>query len=238
MALRAVSDGIFAEVGSAPDTLALHGWGRNRSDWAGVLDPDRTIAVDLPGFGASPPPPSAWGAHGYGDALVPILDLFDRPPIVVGHSFGGRIAVCLAADGAPVSGLVLAGVPLLRKDAPGKPPTGYRVMRWAHRRGIVGDDRMEAVRQQRGSADYRAASGVMRDVLVRSVNESYATELAAIAVPVRMVWGADDTAAPADMAREAAELVADRELEVVDGVGHDIHLARPELVRAAVESLR
>lgn len=238
MALRAVADGIFADVGAHPDTLALHGWGRNRSDWATVLDAERSVLVDLPGFGASPPPPSAWGAHGYADALRPVLDSFDRPPVVVGHSFGGRVAVCLAADGAPVAGLVLAGVPLLRRQSANKPPTRYRVVRWAHRRGLIGDDRMEAARQKHGSADYRAASGVMRDVLVRSVNESYAAELAAITVPVRMVWGADDTAAPLDMAREAVGMVADATLDVVDGVGHDVHLARPDRVVAAVESLR
>ena len=238
MALRAVADGIFADVGSAPDTLALHGWGRNRSDWTSVLDPDRTVAVDLPGFGASPPPPSAWGGHGYADALRPVLELFDRPPVVVGHSFGGRVAVCLAADGADLAGLVLLGVPLLRAESSGKPATGYRVMRWAHRRGLVGDERMEATRQKHGSADYRAASGVMRDILVRAVNESYARELASIDLPVRMVWGSEDSAAPAEMAAAAAGMLSDGHLDVVDGVGHDLHLARPDLVRTAVESLR
>lgn len=238
MALRAVADGIFAEVGSAPDTLALHGWGRNRSDWSSVLEPERTVAVDLPGFGASPPPPTAWGAAGYADALGDVLTVFDEPPIVVGHSFGGRVAVALAAGDAELRAVVLAGVPLLRRSGPSKSPAGYRMVRWAHRRGLVDDDRMEAARQRHGSADYRAASGVMRDVLVRAVNESYAPELGRIAVPVRMVWGAEDTAASAEMAAEAAELVADATLEVIEGVGHDVHLARPDRIRAAVESVR
>lgn len=238
MALRAIADGVFADVGPEPHTVVcLHGWGRTRSDWDGVVPEEGRIAVDLPGFGSSPPPPDAWGAHDYAAALAPAIEALDDPPVVVGHSFGGRVAVCLAADGVPVRGLVLAGVPLLRKAGTGKSPAAYRLVRWAHGRGMVSDERMEAARQKHGSADYRAASGIMRDVLVRAVNESYAEELAALDIPVRMVWGADDTAARADMAREASSLVAGASLEVVDGVGHDIHRARPELIRAALEAL-
>lgn len=238
MALRAIAEGVFADVGPEPHTVVcLHGWGRNRSDWDGVLPDAGRIAVDLPGFGASPVPPEAWGAHEYAAALAPAIAALDEPPVVVGHSFGGRIAVCLAADGVPVRGLVLAGVPLLRRAGSGKSPTGYRFVRWAHDRGLVSDDRLEAARQKYGSADYRAASGIMRDVLVRAVNESYAAELAELDVPVRMVWGGEDTAAHPDIAREAAALVDDAVLDVVEGVGHDVHRSRPDLIQAAVADL-
>ncbi|MEX1279963.1 MAG: alpha/beta hydrolase [Acidimicrobiia bacterium] len=244
MPIRAVADGIFADVGSgAPTVLALHGWGRNRPDWDGVLDPDDRVAVDLPGFGASPPPPAAWGAHEYAAALAPVLEVFDAPPVVVGHSFGGRVAVCLAASGAEVAGLVLAGVPLIRRTGSGgRSPAGYRAIRWAHGRGLVDDERLEAAKRRYGSADYRAAAGVMRDVLVRVVNESYERELAGIAVPTRLVWGADDTAAPLAAAEEALGILrssgVDADLTVVADVGHDVHRARPEAVAAAVEALR
>ena len=51
---------------------------------------------------------------------------------------------------------------------------------------------MDALRDQRGSADYRAAQGVLRSILVRVVNESYDVELAALAagtVPLQFVVG-------------------------------------------------
>lgn len=243
MALRAVADGVFAEVGpGAPVVLALHGWGRSRADWLGVLPAEGLVAVDLPGFGSSPVPAQAWGAHEYGVALAPVLDLFEVPPVVVGHSFGGRVTVAMAADGAPVKGLVLAGVPLLRRSSPTpRGPFAYRFTRWAHRVGLVGDDRLEGARRRYGSADYRAAQGVLRDILVRAVNESYRDELARLGVPVRLVWGADDTAAPVEMAEEALGILqaagVDASLDVHPGVGHDIHRHRPEAIRAAVGSL-
>ncbi|MEX1286983.1 MAG: hypothetical protein AB1Z57_03505, partial [Acidimicrobiia bacterium] len=124
----------------------------------------------------------------------------------------------------------------------GRAPGGYRAMRGPHGRGLVYDERLEAATRRYGSADYRAAAGVMRDVLVRVVNESYERELAGIAVPTRLVWGADDTAAPLAAAEEALGILrssgVDADLTVVADVGHDVHRARPEAVAAAVEALR
>ncbi len=56
--------------------------------------------------------------------------------------------------------------------------------------------RMERARRRHGSADYLAAQGVMRDVLVRLVNERYEDTLAAVQCPVELVWGDDDQRRP------------------------------------------
>ena len=54
---------------------------------------------------------------------------------------------------------------------------------------LVSDDAMEAARQRFGSADYRAAQGIMREVLVRAVNETDEAQLDAVRCPVHLVWG-------------------------------------------------
>lgn len=143
--------------------------------------------------------------------------------------------MCLAAGGHPVAGLVLAGVPLLRHQSPSRPDLAYRLVRWAHRVGLTGDDRLERARQKHGSADYRAASGVMREVLVRVVNETYGDELRKVRVPVRLVWGSDDSAAGAWIVDEAMALLPPGSTSHVEpGIGHDVHLSRPDLIREAI----
>jgi pimeloyl-ACP methyl ester carboxylesterase len=261
MALRSLVGGrIFADVSGRgwPLVVALHGWGRDRADMAPAVAglPGTIAALDLPGAGTSPPPPEPWGAREYAplvaeaiDELVADVTKRAGDPggddadagrvMVVGHSFGGRVGVCLAAQRPDlVSGLVLAGVPLLRRsEQPGKPALAFRVARWLNRRHLLSDARMEARRQRHGSADYVAAQGVMRQVLVTTVGESYDDELARLTCPVALVWGAQDTAAPVDMVRRATELITRPwTLEVIDGVGHDVHTERPEAVRTAVES--
>jgi pimeloyl-ACP methyl ester carboxylesterase len=216
--------------------LALHGWGRTRADLTTTIRGLDAVAVDLPGFGASPPPDSAWGAREYAAALGPLLDELADAPVVVGHSFGGRIALCLAAARPErVGALVLTGVPLLRREGPrARPSARYRTLRTLHRAGLVGDERMEAARRRHGSRDYRAATGVMRDVLVRAVNETYEDELRRVRAPVELVWGELDTEAPLEVARRAQALLPDGRLTVLPGADHFAPLRSPEL-RGAIE---
>jgi len=234
----------FAErFGQGPAAVvALHGWGRSRQDWQATLEGYDALALDLPGFGATPAPDTGWSTAEYAEWVREILVDLDRP-VLVGHSFGGRVAVHLAAASPElVRGLVLTGVPLLRPQATSKPPLAFRVVRALHRRGLVSERRMDAMRRKRGSADYLAAQGVMREVLVKAVNEDYTDELDAIRVhdlPIVMVWGEHDTAATTSMAQHAQELLGDAaELVVVPGSAHLLDPALATEIRAAIDRLR
>jgi pimeloyl-ACP methyl ester carboxylesterase len=225
----------------APWVLALHGWQRTHRDFSRTLEGIDAIAVDLPGFGASPPPPEAWGGAGYAEAVLAVLDAFDRPPVVLGHSFGGRVAVHLAAAHPDrVRALVLTGVPLLRPAGVTRPKVAwqFKLAKALHARRLVSDDRMEAMRQRYGAADYRNASGVMRAVNVVAVNETYEQQLAAIECPVELVWGEDDTAAPVGVADQAAAVLATATVTRLPGVGHLTPLQAPEALADALRRLQ
>jgi pimeloyl-ACP methyl ester carboxylesterase len=233
--------------GDEPTVLALHGWGRTHRDFDAVLRPAgaselSAIAVDLPGFGATPPPPEPWGSADYAAYVGAVLEEMHLPIVVVGHSFGGRVALHLAsARPESVRALVLTGVPLLRVRPPRRPPLAYRGVRLLHRAGLLGEERLERARRRYGSADYAAAVGVMRKVLGRTVAESYEAQLDTLACPVTLVWGADDVTVPVAVARAALErLAGDRagdaaELVVLPGVGHFVPLGAPRELRAALE---
>lgn len=239
--LRAFADGtIFGDAygSDPPDVLALHGWRRDRSDFREVLAGLDAIALDLPGFGASPAPPTAWGGAEYAHALEPVLEQMAPRAVIVGHSFGGRVAVHLAASFPDrVAGVVLAGVPLMRVTTPPKPSLSFRIAKALNRVGLVSDGRMEAKRRQAGSSDYRAATGVMRDVFVHAVYETYEDQLKAITAPVELVWGDDDTAAPIAVANKAAHLLAHPSLTVIPGAGHLTPLTAPNEMHSAIVRL-
>jgi pimeloyl-ACP methyl ester carboxylesterase len=232
---------LFAErYGTASvEVVGLHGWARTRADLAGPLAGLNALAFDLPGFGASPDPPVAWGARAYAALLAEALVGLDRPQVVLGHSFGGKVAISLAASWPElVSGLVLTGVPMLRKkSASASPAWSYRVARWGSRHGFVSESQMERLRHRYGSSDYRNANGIMRSVLVRVVNESYEEDLARITCPVELVWGANDTAAPVEVAKEACALFRNAKLEVIPDGGHMTPLSSPDVLRQPVQRL-
>lgn len=243
MPLVSIADGsLFAErLGDGPPrVLALHGWGRRGSDFAHAFEGLDVLALDLPGFGASPPPPAPLGAAGYAALIEPVFAMFSGPPVMVGHSFGGRVAVSRQAHHPrSASGLVLVASPLVRRAQTSRRPSlRFRLARTANRLGLIGGDRMERLRRRQGSADYRAATGVMRDVLVTVVNETYEQELSRIDVPVHLLWGSDDREVPVTVAEEAAGILpGDPEVEILDGVGHHVPLAAPQALRRAVTTM-
>ena len=243
MTLRTHLDGaVFAEhlPGRAPTVLALHGWGRDRSDLLDALREREVISLDLPGFGASPPPDHPCGARAYATQVAEVLRAGGIGPVlVVGHSFGGRVAAHLAADHPDlVSGVVFVGVPLLRTAPSGNAPLPYRVVRRAHRMHLVPDRVLDTMRRRHGSADYRAATGVMRDVLVTVVNEDYRSELDRITCPVGFCWGATDTAARPQVATEASRLVGTSVVvDIVDGAGHDVHREAPARLNTVIDAV-
>lgn len=240
MALKAYAGGaVFAESsGPAPRVLALHGWGRRSSDFQSALGGLSYLAPDLPGFGASPPPAEAIGSREYAAVLAPLLEELGERPVLVGHSFGGRVAVHLVSMHPDrFTGLVLTGAPLFRLTPQGKPALLFRVSRWAGRLGLISEARMERIRQRYGSSDYSAATGVMRETLVRILNESYQNELAALDLPVLLLWGAEDEEASVATAERLAELISGAELQILDGVGHAVPIEAPRALGDAVEKM-
>ena len=246
MVLSALPGGLLgARQGNPPATVvALHGWQRSHADFDAVLAGLDAVAPDLPGFGATPPPPAAWGSADYAAAVLPLCG--EGPPVVlVGHSFGGKVAATLAAAHPErVAALVLTGAPVLRPADQARPRASlaHRLARGLHRAGLISDARMEARRRRAGSDDYRAAEGAMRDVLVRSIAEmddgTYRRALGALRCPVELVWGERDTAAPPAVAHEAAALVADARVTILPGIGHLTPTDAPAELRAAIDRHR
>ena len=227
-----------------PWVLALPGWERTHRDFDVVLAALDAIALDLPGFGAAPAPPEAWTTRQYADYVAPVLDDMAPRIVVVGHSFGGRVATHLAAAHPDrVAAQVLTGVPALtappNDTAKKRQAFALRAAKALRRAGIVSDHRIEQLRRKHGSADYRRASGVMRDVLVKAVNENYGSALAAFGGPIELIWGRDDDQAPLAGAAAAAHRFSETtSLQVLDGVGHFVPHDRPDALIAAIERRR
>lgn len=247
MVLTALGDGtLFGEsFGEGPvRVIWLHGWARRGQDFAAAARElaqrgIASLAIDLPGFGASLAPAHAGGARYYADLVAPAIPEGDDALVLVGHSLGGRVAAVLAAARPErYREVILVGAPLLR-GSPGRPPRRYRIVRALARRHLLSPARLEAARQRYGSADYRNANGVIRDVLVTMVSESYENELARLSMPVHLLWGANDTDVPVDVARRALGMItAPSRLTVLDGVGHLVPTESPDaLVRAVLEAL-
>jgi pimeloyl-ACP methyl ester carboxylesterase len=238
---------VFGETfgSTTPWLLALHGWRRSHDDFTEMLrggageEALDAIAIDLPGFGASPVPAEPWGAPDYAAFLGPVLEEMTDQIVIVGHSFGGRVAVELAQlAGERTAALILTGVPLVRVRRQARPKMRFRTVRALAGMGLVGRRHLERARERYGSRDYREAQGVMRSVLVRVLAEDYRPSLARLSCPVELVWGEKDTVVPVDVARAALLAIADGRLAILPGIDHFVPTAAPAALRAAVEAHR
>ncbi len=186
--------------------LFLHGWATDRESLRGLaalFEHTHTVhLIDLPGFGEAQSPPADWGTIEYTDLVQQyILERVPGPVILVGHSFGGRISVRLAARHLPgVHGLVLMGVPGLPQPL----FTTRTVRRWWIRTlrkalvalsPVIGNRGVDWHTRTYGSRDYLAA-GPLRPVLVKVVNENLTESAEAIACPTLLLWGTADRETP------------------------------------------
>lgn len=225
----------------APAVLAMHGWQRNARDFDWLLATDiPTVAIDLPGFGQTRLPSSEWGTPDYAVAVAQALDSRGWTGLVLaGHSFGGRVAVRLAARRPDlVAGLVLTGAPLIRPaDAPkAKAAFAFRAAKTLNRLKVLPDSVMERQRQKHGSTDYRTAGPVLRPVFVRTVNDDYDEDLTSVGEqhkPTALVWGAHDAEAPTAQVAALTDILGADHVVVADGKGHDtVNEMRGELQSA------
>lgn len=235
--------------GEGAPLLLLHGWGASAELFAPLLDalqPGRRLIVpDLPGFGATPPPPVAWSAREYAAWTLALLDRLGVERVdVIGHSNGGRIAIVLAAERPErVRRVVLtssAGVPSRHGFRDRLAVRTYKALRGVERSSLAPASLRTAAKRRadrRGSDDYRAASGTMRATLVRLVNEDLRPLLPRIGAPTLLVWGDRDTETPLSDAREMERLIPDSGLVVFEGGGHFAYLDQAARFCLVVDSL-
>ena len=227
-------DEVLGEA-DARHLVLLHGWGGNRDSLRGIgtlFQHTHTVhLIDLPGFGEAPPPPPDWGTIEYTDLIQQyLLDRVTGSVVLVGHSFGGRVSVRLAARHLPhVRALVLMGVPGL----PQPTLTSHGLRRWWIRslrrtlialKPVIGNGGVEWHTSRYGSKDYLAA-GALRSVLVRVVNEDLTGSAQAIACPTLLLWGTDDTETPVWLGQRYRELLGDRAtLELLPHKDHHLYV--------------
>ena len=97
-------------------------------------------------------------------------------------------------------------------------------------------DALENLRSKHGSADYNAASPMMRQCMVRVVNEDLTELLPQIKAPVLLIWGSNDTATPLADGRLMEEKIAGSGLVTLEGAGHFSFLDQPFVYRRVLQS--
>lgn len=210
------------------DTVVLlHGWGQNIEMMKPIGDPlsrdFNILIVDLPGYGESTEPLYPWMLKDYMDAIKSLLDsLKIKNPILIGHSFGGKISL-LYASKYPTKKLILFGSPFKKETE--KLSFKTKILKTAKKIPLL--NKLEGFAKKHiGSVDYRSASDMMRKILVNTVNLDITEEVKKITCPTLIIWGTLDDAVPLNDAYILESLIKDSGVVVYDGCSHYAYLER------------
>ena len=212
---------------SGKNIVLLHGWGQNIE----MMDPigkrlqkDFYITIiDLPGFGKSSEPTYGYTVYDYFEIVDELLrKLKIKNPIMIGHSFGGRISIIYAAKRG-VEKLVLLASPFKRSVK--KNTFKIKLIKFLKKVPVVKE--LESYMKTKiGSRDYRNATPIMRLILVNTVNEDLTEYLKQIESPTLLIWGDLDTEAPLEDAKYAETIMKDAGLIIYQGATHYAYLER------------
>lgn len=238
----------YIQQGDGPNAvIVMHGWGCRAETVQIIADgatlPGTTVYnIDLPGFGLSEEPSQVWGVEDY----TTLIEKFCRKlgiehPSLIGHSFGGRIAIVYASRNA-VDKLVLV-------DAAGIKPRRtlkyyFKVYSFKLAKRLAplflgkqrGQALVDKMRGKAGSSDYASASPKMRAIMSKVVNEDLKHLMPAIKAPTLLIWGERDTATPFSDAKTMERLIPGAAIVSYPEAGHYSFLERPGQTQAVLES--
>ena len=220
--------------GSGESILLLHGWGANIKLFDTMikhLSPYyKVYALDMAGFGETSEPTEPWAVDDYVDYVLEFCAKMGiTETILLGHSFGGRVIIkMMSRESCPikVSKIILT-------DSAGIKPTkslGSKIRTRVYKigKGFLSlapikrlfPNALDSLRKKHGSADYNAASPIMRQCLVKVVNEDLRPLLPKIKPSTLLIWGENDDATPISDGRIMEKEIPDAGLVTLKNAGH------------------
>ncbi|MDW7667557.1 MAG: alpha/beta hydrolase [Bacillota bacterium] len=241
-------DGIninYIQEGKGYDIILLHGWGGSIETMNPIFlyfrNFARVTSIDLPGFGESDKPIEAINSYEYSDIIYKFIrEIGIEEANIIGHSHGGRIGIILAAQHSDiVNKLVLvnsAGI------IPKRTFKYYIKIYWfkALKKLYMllnknNEDNLEKFYKKFGSTDYSQAEGVMRQTMVKVVNDNLEPLLEKIKTPTLLVWGENDEDTPLYMGKIMEEKIKDSGLVIIENGTHYSYIDDIVKFKAAVK---
>ena len=220
----------YIDSGEGDNTIVLlHGWGQNIQMMQPVGDRfkknNRVIILDLPGFGQSEEPKEVWSLYDYVDCVHQLLDdLKIKNPVLIGHSFGGKISLIYASK-YDVKKLILFGSPFKKEIE--NLSTKTKILKSLKKVPVL--NKLEGFAKKHiGSNDYKNASDTLRKILVDHVNLDITEEVKKIKAPTLLIWGTSDKEVPLERAYELEKLIKDSAVIEYQGCTHYAYLENLE----------
>ena len=200
---------IFYHIeGEGYPILLFHGWGGNSNSLYPIgnnlKDKYKVIYIDFPGFGKSDIPKFSFNGEDYKRIVLNFIDSLNiKNYTIIGHSFGGRVGIRVAAERKDdIRGLILIDSAGIRDPKTIKQKLSEKTFKFFKKltlkllKGKNKEKVLSFFQNIFGSKDYKNVNGVMRETLVKVVNEDLLPILKNIDVKTLIIWGELDKELP------------------------------------------
>jgi pimeloyl-ACP methyl ester carboxylesterase len=228
-------------AGQGPAILVLHGWGGSSGSWSEVQKilaarGYTVVCPDFPGFGKSIFPKRPWGIDDYSRLVLNFSKKLGLEEFfLLGHSFGGRVAIRFAIQyPEKLKSLILCN------SAGIKPKLGLKakLIYWIAKIGNAiftprhiarfKDTARNIFYSFLHKKDYVKAKGVMKETIKMALADDLLPDLEKIKMRTLIVWGGKDKMVPPKYAETMKKNIKNSRLEIFPKVGHSPHLEAPE----------
>ncbi|HET9721703.1 MAG TPA: alpha/beta hydrolase [Candidatus Saccharimonadales bacterium] len=235
--MNVIVDGLmtsYLKTGKGKPLVFLPGWGDSKETFAALvaeLKEDYEIyALDLPGFGGTQAPPLAWSLQDYVDFINAWLKKIDlKPYVLVGHSYGGALAILLGSQ-IKVPKLVLLASAGIRNKNPLRKKALYGVAK----AGKVSLLILPTARRQRIRQRFYKSVGSDATLLPHMeatfriiINEDVRPAAVKVTSPTLLIYGSHDKSTPTSDGQLLHRAISGSKLEILDG-GHFLHQEQPQ----------
>jgi len=229
----------YQRSGNGKQLLILHGWGDSSGGWrkfADLLAKDyEVITIDLPGFGGSQAPESAWGLTEYANFVAAFVDKLDlKLAILIGHSNGGAIAIRGLSSGVlTTTKLVLLASAGIRNEYKGR----NKALRLITKAGkAVTSPLPRTVKKKLQRKVYATVGSDMlvaehlQETFKKVVTDDVRGDARKVTIPTLLMYGQNDQSAPVRYGEIFHEQMSNSTLEILPGTEHFLHLEQPDKV--------
>lgn len=251
MQMKTIIDNLkinFIKEGNGKSVLILPGWGTTIDTYKTLINAISSYScvycLDMPGFGNSDQPNNSWNIDDYVSFVTKFIKNQNIKELdLIGHSNGGRIIIKLLNNKKidfKVNKVILIGsAGIVHKKnfyyfIKLKIFKLFKTLLELKPIKKLFPNLLLKLKNHFGSEDYRNASPIMKETIIKLVNEDLTEYLPNISVPTLLIWGELDTATPISDGEIMEKLIPDAGLIKIKNCSHYVFLENPTYINQII----
>lgn len=240
----------YIKKGMGNPTLIIPGWGTTIDTYLSLINSvsaySTVYCLDMPGFGESQQPNFSWNLDNYVDFVIKFIESQNIKEIdLIGHSNGGRIIIKLTNRRNlkfKINKIILIGsAGIVHKKSLTVKLRIYtykfckRILQFKPIKKLF-PNALSKLKNIFGSEDYKNASPILKQSLVKLINEDLRFYLPNINAPTLLIWGENDTATPLSDAKIMEKLIPDAGLVSIKNCSHYVFIENAVYVNTIISN--